>query len=76
MANDPADTQEPDKAGDAKLQSLTQLRSNQCKWPVSEDKAAIGHFLFCGRPTDGTNPYCTEHRSIAVAKPLKRGVGQ
>ncbi|WP_436015175.1 GcrA family cell cycle regulator [Rhizobium sp. LjRoot254] len=54
-----------------RLRPLTQLRPHQCKWPVSEDRAEVGHFLFCCRPVAGTSPYCTHHHQMAIALPAK-----
>lgn len=53
----------------SQLRSLTQLRPNQCKWPVSEDRGQIGHFLFCCLPVDGTSSYCPHHHQTAIAIP-------
>lgn len=63
-----APTDEPFQSG-SRLRSLTQLRPNQCKWPVSEDRAQIGHFLFCCLPVDGTSSYCLHHHQAAIAVP-------
>ncbi len=54
-----------------RLRSLTQMRPHQCKWPVSEDRAQIGHFLFCCLPVDEMSSYCAHHHQKAVATPSK-----
>jgi hypothetical protein len=43
---------------------ITELRDNQCRWPVSETEA--GSHFFCARLT--SNPkrsYCDKHHALA-----------
>jgi len=55
----------------SRLRSLMQMRPNQCKWPVSVDRAQIGHVLFCCLPVDRTSSYCSHHHQMAIAIPVK-----
>jgi len=57
----------PPPLADMRRVPLLDLRRAWCKWPIDEDKAVIGHFIFCGRDTGGPS-YCNEHDRIKVAR--------
>lgn len=42
--------------------TLTELRTTTCRWPL---EAADGRTFYCGRNSDGTLPYCSEHMHVA-----------
>ena len=51
--------------------TLFDLRAEQCRWPVDNDRPAR---LFCGSPTVGTTSWCEHHQRLAFAglgRPLK-----
>jgi GcrA cell cycle regulator len=53
------------KAGDvARVASVADLQSNQCRWPVG-DPGAHG-FGFCGAVASDGKPYCPDHAARAV----------
>lgn len=45
--------------------TLMALRSNSCRWPVTQTRA--GDWLFCGDLVDDGCVYCAGHRRIAYA---------
>lgn len=53
------------KPGEHGPLTLMQLRPNQCKWPVVEDRGVVGCYLFCGEPTRPDERYCLEHKKRA-----------
>lgn len=40
---------------------LTDLESDQCRWPYGE-----GPFLFCGHVRDGESSYCAAHLALSM----------
>jgi hypothetical protein len=51
-----------------RLVPLMELRKDECRWPVTQDRSVIGGFLFCGRPTAFGEVYCPPHRKMAAPK--------
>ena len=56
-----------------RLVPLFRLKQCECKWPGRFDGTVVGHYLFCGRKTEG-NVYCVKHqersRSSRQIRPL------
>jgi len=42
---------------------LLRLKQCECKWPGHFDETVVGHYLFCGRKTDG-HSYCVRHQQL------------
>jgi hypothetical protein len=61
--------------GEIKPLPLADLRNHQCKWPMSEDNAQVGGFLFCANPTDDPSPYCARHHRMAIPSGPRGGTG-
>ena len=54
-----------------RLVPLVRLRQCECKWPSRFDGTVVGHYLFCGRETDG-HVYCVKHQArTRSSKPLR-----
>jgi GcrA cell cycle regulator len=51
----------------ATILSLTDL---MCRWPIGDPK--LPGFSFCGKPTNGTLPYCKEHAQAAYQQPHRQ----
>ena len=56
-----------------RLVPLLRLKRCECKFPSRFDGTVVGHYLFCGRKTDG-HIYCVKHqertRSSQQLRPL------
>ena len=61
----------PAPEGPGLIASMADLCGHVCKWPIGDPKAA--GFSFCGRPTDGADPYCAGHGAAAF-RPGKRAL--
>ena len=61
----------PAPEGPGLIASMADLCGHVCKWPIGDPKAA--GFSFCGRPTDGADPYCAGHAAAAF-RPGKRAL--
>ena len=53
------------KVADMQLITMTQLTSNNCRYPIGEDE----NVLFCGKPRHRGRPYCLEHAEVCY-KPM------
>jgi GcrA cell cycle regulator len=51
------------------LATCTTLAAHMCRWPIGDPDTS--DFTFCGRPSDGSRPYCQGHAGMAY----KRGSG-
>lgn len=47
----------------AEWKPLVDLSSGDCRWPVVEDHAVTGHFLFCAAPVAEGRSYCRRHHA-------------
>lgn len=52
--------------------TLPELKPHQCKFPVEENHAVIGGFLFCGHRRIGDSSYCERHFRIAYTSAAAR----
>lgn len=52
---------------DHRTYTLVRLPSHCCKWPVTERRSVVGHFLFCGRAQHPGSVYCKEHHDTAYS---------
>jgi hypothetical protein len=46
---------------------MLRLKTGECKWPVQDDPASVGGYLFCAEPVEQGSSYCAKH--TAKAKP-------
>jgi len=50
--------------------TLLDLSEKVCKWPIGHPGEA--NFHFCGKPSQASFPYCTEHCAVAYQAQLPR----
>ncbi len=60
----------PVRSGKAAKTSLLDLNEKICKWPIGHPGDADFHF--CGKPSQASFPYCTEHCLVAYQAQLPR----
>jgi len=59
--------------------TITELRKNQCRYPVSPDYAEKDSHLFCGKPCLPGKMYCVDHnkvayKSVEYTRRINRGI--
>ena len=53
----------PSPIKNKKIQSILELQSTMCAWPIGDPKK--DDFYFCGKETYLGSPYCREHKDRA-----------
>lgn len=66
----PVVVEKPALTPDGKIITLMDLNDTMCKWPIGDPQSPDFHF--CGRPTQGTSPYCEAHTAMAHQPPKTR----
>ncbi len=61
---------EPKRLPNGDMVTVLTVKDSMCKWPVGDP--ADPAFGFCGRSTNDSSPYCTEHAAAAYQPPKKR----
>jgi GcrA cell cycle regulator len=69
VAKAPA-AKKPARTGKAARTTLLDLNEKICKWPIGHPGEADFHF--CGKPSQASFPYCTEHCLVAYQAQLPR----
>ena len=70
VAKAPAAAKKPTRTGKSARTTLLDLNEKICKWPIGHPGETDFHF--CGKPSQASFPYCTEHCLIAYQAQLPR----
>lgn len=64
----------PDTLNESPLYRITDLASNQCRWPHGAPLARPA--FFCGQPTRNGKCYCDVHFALAFSRSNGPGIAQ
>lgn len=64
----------PDVLTEMPLYRITDLASNQCRWPHGEPFARPA--FFCGKPTSNGKCYCDMHMPLAYSHSYGPGIAR
>lgn len=67
------DAPEKEATVEAEGATILSLTEQMCRWPIGDPKQP--GFRFCGKQTNGTLPYCTEHAQAAYQQPHRQRDG-
>ena len=66
----PVASVKPKRLNNGDMVTVMTVSDSMCKWPVGDP--GDPDFGFCGHPTDGDSPYCTEHAKLAYQPSRKK----